>query len=331
MVPLTQEDFSQPHPDNISRRTAKSEHGSPDSAPVTAAEGVTPVPPLDISSFFPSVPRSQPPLSESNERPSTDSTMSTTFGGNTLDPLVTSLPPLDVSFSSFPATSASPTAPMPFQDSLQEPYFASPDTDLQLGSAAFSAPPVDWSSFPIYSDAPAATSTQAPSYASFDYNPIQHGMPPPSSSGDISEIDEFGQLPGLGSSSSDLHDLGGVSDTSEMDQFRISSASSFIGLPQTQILASDNLESIDIDDFLKTANESTAALEHQIQASMGMEPKALPAHDTLAMSQAADYDQAATTTAAPVTTSSADSMWPPNIFDSGSTMDETFFPQPWNQ
>lgn len=309
------------------QRLSKSEHGSPESAPVAYSEDITAsVPPLELSSFFPTAAPARPPSDNSNDGSPIGATMPTTFGEHPLDPMVPNAPPLHDSFSSFPTTNTSPIAQMAFQDPY-ETCFTSPDTDLSLGSTAFSAPPVDWSSFPLYSDVPAATSTQTPSYASFDYNSTPHGLPAPSSSGDLSEIDEFGPISGLGT---DIPELPSVSEGSEMDQFRVSSASSFIGLPQAQLLSSNHLESIDIDDFLKSANESTAALEHQLQASMGMEPKPLPAQHPYSMSQAPDYQQA-TTASFPMTTSPTDPIWPPNFFDTGSTMDGSYYPQPWSQ
>jgi len=186
---------------------------------------------------------------------------------------------------------------------------------MPLGSAGMGAPSVDWSSFPLYSDAPATTSTQTPSYASFDYS-YPSGLPPPSSSGDISEVDEFGPLPGLGNAgNNDMHDLHSVSEASDMDHLRASSASSLVGLPQAQLLSSNDLESINIDDFLKSANESTAALEHQLQASMGLESKSLTAQDIYSMPPTQD----------PVP------VWPAGLFDAGSTppIDDGYLGQSW--
>lgn len=238
-----------------------------------------------------------------------------------LEQIITSVPPpLDVSsYTSFPNTSSnSPITCMAFQDPYQENYFASPDSEVPLGSTGTGAPSVDWSSFPLYSDVPASTSTQTPSYASFDYNSYPSGLPPPSSSGDISEVDEFGPMPGLGhAGSNDVHDLHSVSEASDMDHLRVSSASSLVGLPQKQLLASNDLESINIDDFLKSANESTAALEHQLQASMGIDQKPVPAQDMYTMSQPQD--------SVPI--------WPTGLFDLESTppMDENYFRHSWAQ
>ncbi|KAJ9290910.1 hypothetical protein DTO021C3_1504 [Paecilomyces variotii] len=277
------------------QRLVKSEHGSPESAPVPSLEQInTQMPPLDISSFSP-------------------------FG-----------------------TTESPLTSMTFQDSYQEqPFFTSPEADFSLGSAGLSAPPVDWSSFPLYaSDVSATAESQPPSYASFDYNAFNnHPGIAASSSGDISEIDEFGPLPGLGQSSNDIHDLNSVSDGSDSDQYRFSSSSSFIGLPQAQLLSSTNLESINIDDFLKSANESTAALEHQLQASMGLESKPMPSQSGYAIPQAQLYPHGSepltseplpdSMSGIPMTTSPTDAIWAPSLYDSASVPlgNEQSFPQ----
>lgn len=53
-------------------------------------------------------------------------------------------------------------------------------------------------------------------------------------------------------------------DTS--DKYRLSSASSFYGTPQANMLASDNLTGLDIDDYIKRAEQETArmALQNQL-------------------------------------------------------------------
>lgn len=328
------EDISQrvEHITNVAQRLVRSEHGSPESAPITALEDTTtPVPPLEPSSFvdsFPSAPPSQP-LEQTNDGSPEHASVPNNLDSIPRDQILTSVPPLDVSLSSFPTTIPSPTACMAFQDPYQETYFASPDTEFPLSSAAFNAPSVDWSSFPLYSsDVPAAPSTQAPSYASFDYGSFNNAMPAPSSSGDLSELDEFGPIPGLGNGGSDLPDLNSVSEGSELDRLRFSSASALIGLPQTQHLSSSNLESLSIDDFLKSANESTAALEQQLQASMGMEPKSLSAQNTYAIPQPEIYK--AVPIPIPMATSPTDPIWSAAVFDSMPTSDdENFFSNTW--
>ena len=320
-------------------RRAKSEHGSPESAPVAATEDPTSNPPLDITFFPPPAPASQQSLEPSNETsPEQPASIqsSSNFGKTPLDQIVTSMPSVDM-FSSFStASTTSPVNNMALQDPYQEPLFTSPDCEVPFGTAGFNAPPVDWSSFPIYSsDAPAPTSTQTPSYASFDYNSMGPGLPAPSSSGDISEADEFGALPSLGHSGSDLHDLHSVSEASDMDHVRLSSASSFVGLPQAQLLALNDLESVSIDEFLKTANEETAALEHQLQANIGVGPKPFP--DSLAPSEAQTYNESSDDTVPGSTantamrTSPTDPTWSATVYDSGSTVDDTYYPPSWTQ
>ncbi|EED23311.1 Copper fist DNA binding domain protein [Talaromyces stipitatus ATCC 10500] len=167
--------------------------------------------------------------------------------------------------------------PEPFPEQFQDGLFASPDAEWPTSAGAFSAPPVDWSSFPLPSAGVSTSVSQAPSYASFDLNNVSNPSYPGltgSSSGDASEVDDFGPKPSLGH---DIYDLHSLSDGSDVDQYRISSASSFAGLPQARLLSSHNLESIDIDEYLRSANASTAALEQQLQASMAMESKAIPA------------------------------------------------------
>lgn len=253
------------------------------------------------------------------------------------------VPPLDLSsFGTFGAPNPSTDSLSSFfQEPYQDPWLASPDTDL----SAFNAPPVDWSSFPLSSSGVTATVSQAPSYASFDLNNISNPSYPgltASSSGDISEVDDFGPLPSLGASSNDLHDLHSVSDGSDVDQYRVSSASSFAGLPQAQLLSSTNLESINIDDFLKSANESTAVLEQQLQASMAMESKAM---STPQQSYSMPYptsDPSTTTTSTTgleIDTSQNDlndMFWASNIFNtsiapsmSASAAENPFSQPPW--
>lgn len=307
----------------LSQSQQPSQQGSPHSAPATGVDD-TPTSTQSLDQAF--LDKFTPPaLPTATAEKTPDAASNPTSAPATMDKfpleqIITSVPPpLDVSnYTSFPTTSSnSPITCMAYQDPFQEQYFTSPDSEMPVGSSGMGAPSVDWSSFPIYSEAPATTSTQTPSYASFDYNSYPSGLQPPSSSGDISEADEFGPLPGLGhAGNNDMHDLHSVSEASDMDHLRASSASSLVGLPQAHLLSSNDLESINIDDFLKSANESTAALEHQLQANMGAETKSAHQQDMYSM-PAAD--------AVPI--------WSAGLFDSEPTppVDESFFRQSWTQ
>ncbi|KAJ5669668.1 hypothetical protein N7462_010738 [Penicillium macrosclerotiorum] len=322
-LPLAQPFIQEPLSLTLDPRSqSQSQQSSPDSVPSAGTEEVTTAS-LDPS-FLDAFAASVLPSTTALENPTDGTTSNPTSTPASMDKfpleqIMTSIPPpLDVStFTNYQTTTTnSPITCLAFQDPYHDPYFASPDSEVPLGSAGLGAPSVDWSHFPLYSNAPTSTSTQTPSYASFDYS-YPTGLPPPSSSGDISEVDEFGPLPGLGHAGNDMHDLHSVSEASDMDHLRVSSASSLVGLPQTQLLSSNDLESISIDDFLKSANESTAALEHQLQAGMGLEPKTVPAPEMYALSQAQD--------AVPI--------WPAGLFDDATTppMDENYFRQSWAQ
>lgn len=307
-------------------RRVKSEHGSPENEPVAPSGDVpTSVPPLDLSSLF----SHSQPMEEPNGG-GVPAPIPMSMPKSSLDPIDTSGIPYSLQFSTFPTTTASPVSAL----QCQEPFFTSPDNDLTFCSAGLNAPPVDWSGVPLSSAMP-TTSTQPPSYASFDYSSMGQGIPPPSSSGDISELEEFAPLPTLGGAGNDPHDLNSVSEGSDIDHFRISSASSFVSLSQAQMLSSTNLESINIDDFLKSANESTAVLEQQLQVSMGMEPKGPPAQGVYAMpdEQIFDKSMASPDPTLPMTAAAPEPLWSSTLFDPNSTPmdDNNFFAPPWVQ
>ncbi|KAI9756209.1 MAG: hypothetical protein M4579_003949 [Chaenotheca gracillima] len=183
-------------------------------------------------------------------------------------------PPLELSrsgMSSSAPTSAGPTMrPRPRLDinsvtsAPHDPYFTStPEGDGAAYSAGLAdAPPVDWSSFNLPMDTSAVSSpySQPPSYASFDYN-LSQTAHRPASSGDVSEIDEFEfhQPPPFGGQPSpqrppSLINNGNRSESSDIwdaESYRLSTASSHHAVPQISMLSTNNLESVDIDDFIK--------------------------------------------------------------------------------
>lgn len=186
-----------------------------------------------------------------------------------LEPLNTSIPPLDSAYS--PYDSGSPVM-LPFgYERFHDNYFAPHDVEPSLNSAGLNAPSVDWSTFGIPYDNPAfAETSQPPSYASFDYSNLGHPGPTTSSSGDISEAEDYCNIPAPRQTSQDITDISSVGDASEDNAYRLSSASSYMGLPQATMLASNNLESLDIDDFLKNAEAQTSVLE-QINTTVSMD------------------------------------------------------------
>jgi hypothetical protein len=146
-------------------------------------------------------------------------------------------------------------------------FSAIPDHEQPMFSAGLSSASIDWSHYDgldFNNENFAASSySQAPSFTGFDFSSIdQPALTTTSTSGEISEVEDFA----LGDSSAtrpsllnnqygsdfDNSDFGG-----DVDGYRLSTASSYIGMPQVQMLASSNVEALDMDSFLKgvsTAN-----------------------------------------------------------------------------
>lgn len=163
-----------------------------------------------------------------------------------------SITPLEIPFSPFQHGMSSP-----FQDEYGYQYL-SPHEEPLL-SAGIIPPIEDWSATDLPLDSACSASySQPPSYASFDHTVAQPGLTT-SSSGEVSEDDYMSQFPlkkELATSASpdlqDLHDL--------TNPYRLSSASSYISLPQASMLSDSNLSSHDMDSFIQ-ATASPTALE----------------------------------------------------------------------
>lgn len=174
-------------------------------------------------------------------------------------------------------------------------YFSSPDPEFPLSAATpMSAPPVDWASFGISygPDSFPANYSQPPSYAGIDYS-VGHPGLATSSSGDVSDIDsEFPTFPSaMGGQNNELQDVV-IGDTSDADQYRISS-SSFIGLPHAEMLASGNLDNIDMENFLKSVDAIPPSLQQQQfhASTLGMDAKTYSAPTSIPMAPAGAFGQ----------------------------------------
>lgn len=130
------------------------------------------------------------------------------------------------------------------------------DHDQPLFSAGLSSASIDWSHYDgldFNSDNFAASSySQAPSFTGFDFSSVdQPALTTTSTSGEISEVEDFqsSSRPGLLNaqygSDFDTSDFGG-----DRDGYRLSATSSYIGLPQAQLLR-NNVEPVDMDSFIK--------------------------------------------------------------------------------
>lgn len=174
-----------------------------------------------------------------------------------LDQLNSSLPPLDL--SSFPEN-------YNFMQSMDS-FSNVADHDQPLFSAGLSSASIDWSHYDglEFNNDNFASYSEAPSFTGFDFSSIdQPALTTTSTSGEISEVEDIGPLgdpatarPGLLNSQYgsdfDASDFGG-----DIDGYRLSTASSYIGLPQAQMLASNHVDGTDMDLFLKavpTMNE----------------------------------------------------------------------------
>lgn len=165
-----------------------------------------------------------------------------------LDILNGQLPPLDLSNLSGS-----------YNYSQQLDGFSAPsDQEQPLFSAGLSSASIDWSHYDglDFNNDNFATSSysQAPSFTGFDFSSIdQPALTATSTSGEISEVEDFvpagNQQSGLSNqygSEFDASDFGG-----EIDGYRLSNTSSYIGMPQTQMLTGNTIEGLDMDAFLK--------------------------------------------------------------------------------
>ncbi|KAH9211911.1 hypothetical protein DL95DRAFT_305125 [Leptodontidium sp. 2 PMI_412] len=173
-----------------------------------------------------------------------------------LDQLNGQLPPLDLS-----------TIPGEFNflQSL-DGFAAVPDHEAPMFSAGLSSASIDWSHYDglDFNNDNFATSSysQAPSFTGFDFSSIdQPALTTTSTSGEISEVEDFVPLNETnGTRPSLLNNQYGSdfdnSDLGDIDGYRLSTASSYIGMPQAQMLASNNFDSLDMDAFLKGVQTS---------------------------------------------------------------------------
>merc|ERR1711977_248330 len=96
-----------------------------------------------------------------------------------------------------------------------------PDHEPPMFSAGLSSASIDWSH-----------------YDGLDFN------------NDNFATSSYSQAPSFTGSDFDTSDFG------DIDGYRLSTASSYIGMPQAQMLASNNFESLDLDSFLKGVQTS---------------------------------------------------------------------------
>jgi len=181
------------------------------------------------------------------------------------------LPPLDLSsLEGFPDYSFPLSYDgLPTMPEIEQPIF----------SAGLSATSIDWSHYDglDFNNDNFATSefSQAPSFTGFDFSSIdQPALTTTSTSGEISEVEDFGSFndPGQVRPALVTQQYGSDFDTSDPgdnEGYRLSTTSSYMGMPQTQMLANNDVGALNIDDFLKglvTSNAPVANLNASTQS-----------------------------------------------------------------
>lgn len=140
-------------------------------------------------------------------------------------------------------------------------FSAIPDLDQPIFSAGLSAGSVDWSHYDglDFNNDNFATSSysQAPSFTGFDYSSMdQPALTTTSTSGEISEVEDFGTLANVSAPGSTMinQQYGSDFDASDygadVEGYRLSTASSYIGLSQGQMISDNDVDGLDMDAFL---------------------------------------------------------------------------------
>jgi hypothetical protein len=204
------------------------------------------------------------------------------------------LPPLDLTFSNFSLSAVRPSSASSSYDLNAawsptgiDPYFCStPDSDQPIFSAGLEPPSVDWSGFDLPGASPGlapASHRQRLSYSSFDFNGGVSSFPQLATAADA---DDFG---GLGVPSP-LHPPSLVfnhfssdtSDACESDSYRLSASSSLHGIPQLSLLATGNLDSIGMEDFLAAPSTPLSTSDAiSDPGSVGFVTASFPTHQAL--------------------------------------------------
>lgn len=158
------------------------------------------------------------------------------------------LPPLDLSN-------------IPGDYNFLDGFTAVTEFEAPMFSAGLSSASIDWSHYDglDFNNDNFATSSfsQAPSFNGFDFSSIdQPALTTTSTSGEISEVEDFGPLtrpPLLNNQYGSDFD---ASDFGDIEGYRLSTASSYVGMPQVQMLANGNFDTLNVDTFLKGAQPS---------------------------------------------------------------------------
>ncbi|QSZ35945.1 hypothetical protein DSL72_007067 [Monilinia vaccinii-corymbosi] len=137
---------------------------------------------------------------------------------------------------------------------------AIPDLDQPIFSAGISSASIDWSHYDgldFNNDNFAASSySQAASFNGFDFSSMdQPALTTTSTSGEQSEVEDFIGVPDTSRPALMNNQYGSELDASEfggeIDRYRLSTASSYIDMTQMQMLASNDIDNLGLEEFMK--------------------------------------------------------------------------------
>ncbi|WEW58208.1 transcriptional activator haa1 [Emydomyces testavorans] len=166
--------------------------------------------------------------------------------------LDTQVPPLELPYSAFDQASL-PSPAFDYSQPWSGLYY--PDADVTLEAASLGPPSVDWSTFDLAygSDAIAATYSQPPSYASFDYANFSHPELSRSSS-HSSEPDEFNSMGmSMQVAKSEGLEIRALSDSSDAEAYHLSASPSHLDMPQPRISDPSHVESLELDLYWRAS------------------------------------------------------------------------------
>jgi hypothetical protein len=157
-------------------------------------------------------------------------------------------PPLDISSAS---------APPPLDH-----FVSTPDTDQPMYSADLNGPAIDWSTFDLHvegaSDLPPTPYSQPHSYPGYGFHPafLAHRAMTAPSTGDASDVEEFPVFdpsPVHPPSLVHTHFPSDSSEVGDSEPYRLNSHPSYMG---SAMLTTNNLQSLEIVDFMKGSNHA---------------------------------------------------------------------------
>lgn len=175
------------------------------------------------------------------------------------------LPPLDLSYPAYVDTIGSPLPDDYLNDyHLRkgfEPYLTGHE-DAPVMSPGLSMPPVDWTALDL---GVSSSYNQPPSYASFDHNSGVQPALTTSSSGEISDIEEY--VPRT-APTNPIFGHNEIPHSSSANFYRQDTSSSYLSQPTSEVLSTGSPNSIDIDEHIpKTTGSPTEFEDHNAPMS----------------------------------------------------------------